>query len=166
VCRSSRRRRGRPHPRARARGDSRLARSAATATALSLETARLDAEVRLRARDVDASRRRLLVAVDDERRALEQRLSESAIVRLRLVDRLLLRRALERERRALWVAVDELTALGRGLYPPALARADLQEALRGLAQGSDVPVSVELDGNLGAIPRATEPQSGLSAQRC
>ena len=137
-----------------ATGDSRLARSAAAAAALSLETARLDAEVRLRARDVDVSRRRLLVAVDDERRALEQRLAERVLVRLRRVDRLLARRPLESQRQELWAAQAELVALGRGLYPPALARADLQEALRELASRADVPVSVDIDGDLGALPES------------
>jgi hypothetical protein len=116
-----------------ATADSQLAQSAAAAAALSLEAARLDAEVRLHARYVDTSRRRLLTAVDDERRLLEQRLSESVLVRLRQVDRLLSGRPFEQERRELWVAVDELVALGRGLYPPSLARSDLTRALREIA---------------------------------
>ena len=69
--------------------DSRLARSAASAAALLLESARLDAEVRLRMRDVAASRQRLLGAADAERQALEQRLAESVLLRLRRVDPLL-----------------------------------------------------------------------------
>lgn len=135
--------------------DSRLARSAASAAALLLESARLDAEVRLRMRDVAASRRRLLGAADAERQALEQRLTESVLLRLRRVDRLLARRSLERERRELWVAVEELVALGRGLYPPSLERADLARALREIADGSGVAVTTEIVGDPNLL---SEPQ--------
>lgn len=127
--------------------DAALARAAASAAAISLEAARLDAEVRLRAQEVTESRRRLLEAVDDERRALEQRLTERVLVRLRRVDRLLARRELEPQRLDLWAAQEELVALARGLYPPAVARANLGGALRELAARFELPVRVEIDGD-------------------
>ena len=139
-----------------ATGDSRLANAAAAAAALSLDAARLEAEVRARAHEVDGSRLRLMSAADEERRDLATRLSERVLVRLRGVDRLLAhpsgaRRA---ERDELAAAVAELVALGRGLYPPALARADLAGALRELAQRSPVQTTVEVDGDSSALPEA------------
>src|SRR5262249_26294262 len=101
--------------------DDGLAYAAAAAAALSLEATRLDAEVRVRAREVEQSRGRLLDAVDAERRALEERLSERVLTRLRHVDRLLAREAYEPQRRELWAATSELVTLARGLYPPAVA---------------------------------------------
>jgi signal transduction histidine kinase len=139
---------------ARAAPDARLARAAASAAALSLESTRLDAEVRARARDVAESRRRLLTAADDERRALEQRLSEDVLTRLRHVDRLLAGNGLAEERRELESAVQELVALGRGLYPPSLARSDPEEAFRELARRSPVPTTIELVGAFDALPEA------------
>lgn len=132
--------------------DAPLARAAASAAAISLEAARLDAEVRLHALQVTESRRRLLDAVDDERRALEQRLREHVLVRLRRVDRMLAQREFEPQRSALWAAQSELVALGRGLYPPAVARADLGGALRELATRFELPVRVEIDGDAARLP--------------
>ena len=134
--------------------DARLARAAAAAAAISLEAARLDAEVRLHALHVRESRRRLLDAVDDERRSLEQRLSERVLARLRRVDRLLARRPFEAQRSELWAAQSELLALGRGLYPPAVARADLGAALRELAARFELPVRVEIDGDAERLPES------------
>jgi signal transduction histidine kinase len=132
----------------------RFARAAAAAAALSLESARLDAEVRARAREVDESRRRLLTAADDERRALEERLSDDVLGRLRRVDRLLACGDFESERRELRGAIRELIALARGLYPPALARHDLAGALRELARRSPVPVTVDAADELEPLPES------------
>ena len=63
--------------------DPRLAAAAAAAAALALDAARLDAELRARATDMRASRRRLLSTADAERRALEQRLNDGVLARLR-----------------------------------------------------------------------------------
>jgi hypothetical protein len=131
--------------------DAALSRAAAAAAALSLEAARLDAEVRLRADEVIKSRRRLLEAADAERRALEQRLSERVLTRLRRVDRLLARRVYEPQRLELWAATSELRALARGLYPPVVARDDLRGALADLASRFELPVQVEIEGNPGVL---------------
>jgi signal transduction histidine kinase len=132
----------------------RLARAAAAAAALSLESARLDAEVRARAQEVETSRRRLLMVADDERRALEERLSENVLGRLRRVDRLLAAREFETERKELRDAVGDLVALARGLYPPALARRDLGSAILELARRSPVPVVVDLPDDLEPLPES------------
>ena len=104
-----------------------------------------------RAADVRASRRRLLTAADAERRALEQRLSDGPLAGLRRVDRLLdgspgtLRGELRDELRA---ATADLCDLGRGLYPPALTRADLAGALDEMARRSPVPTTIRITGDL------------------
>ena len=54
--------------------------------------------------------------------------------------------AREAQRRELWAAVEELVALGRGLYPPALARTDLPAALREVAARLSVPVELDVRG--------------------
>jgi signal transduction histidine kinase len=139
----------------RAGSDTRLAHAAASAAALSLEAARLDAEVRSRAREVEQSRRRLLSAVDEERRMLEERLRDLVLMRLGGVDRMLAGHGeLERERRELRVAVDELVALGRGLYPPTLARTDLERGLRETGRRLRLPLRVTVTGDASAVPDA------------
>jgi signal transduction histidine kinase len=132
-------------------GDLRLAASAAAAAALALDSARLEAAVHTHAADVRASRRRLLTAADAERRALEQRLSDGPLAGLRRVDRLLdgfhgtVTGELRDELRA---ATAELSDLGRGLYPPALTRADLSGALEEMARRSPVPTTLHILGDL------------------
>jgi hypothetical protein len=134
--------------------DDALAHAAAAAAALSLEAARLDAEVRVRAHEVDQSRRRLLDAVDAERQALEEQLSKRVLTRLGRVDRLLARRIYEPQRRELWAATSELVTLARGLYPPAVARADLRGALTELASRFDRPVELEIEGDPETLPQS------------
>ena len=137
-----------------ANGDPGLAQAAANAAALALEAARLDAEVRSSSRQVASSRRRILAAADDERRSLEQHLSDRVLSRLHRVDRLLAGHAREAQRRELWAAVGELVALGRGLYPPALARTDLPAALREVAARLSVPVELDLRGEPDELPES------------
>ena len=131
--------------------DPRLAAAATAAAALALDSARLEAELRASAAEVRASRRRLLTAADAERRALEERLNDRVLARLRRVVRLLESTA---QRDELGAAIDELTALGRGLYAPALLRTDVAQALTELASRSSVPVSVEVSGGAGAARRS------------
>ena len=135
-------------------GDPGLAQAAAHASALALEAARLDAEVRSRSRQVASSRRRILAVADDERRSLEQHLSDRVLSRLRRVDRLLTGHAREAQRRELWAAVEELVALGRGLYPPAIARTNLRAALREVAARLSVPVEFDFRGELDELPES------------
>jgi signal transduction histidine kinase len=136
--------------------DPRLARAAAAAAALALDAARLEAESRARALEIQASRLRLLGVADAERRELEQRLSDGVLVRLRRVARLLAAEGdpLAAEHAELEEAVGELLALGRGLYPPALDRADLAGALADVAGRSPVPTTVEVKGEVDTLPEA------------
>ena len=133
--------------------DPRLARAAAAAAAFALDAARLEAEVRTRAVEVSDSRRRLLSVADAERRSLEQRLNDGVLARLRRVERLFVTQAdagelLGAELRA---TIAELTALGRGLYPPALARVDIMRAITEIAERSPVPTVVEADGDFRSL---------------
>jgi signal transduction histidine kinase len=118
--------------------DRRLAEAAAAGAVLALDATRLEAEMRARAAEVAESRRRLLAVADEERRALGEELAGGPLARLR--------GALERlgdgeARTELEAAISELTALGTGLYPPALARADMAGAIAELCRRSPVPAS-------------------------
>jgi signal transduction histidine kinase len=135
-------------------GDQRLADAAAAAAALALDSARLEAALHARAADVRSSRRRLITAADAERRALEKQLSDGPLADLRRVDRLLEATTLNGPRDLrdeLHAAITELTALGRGLYPPALARAELAETLQELARRSPIPTTVDITGELSSL---------------
>ena len=76
------------------------------------------------------------------------------LTRLRRVDRLLAGRSGEAQRRELWAAVEDLVALGRGLYPPALARTDLPAALREVAVRLSVPVELDVGGKPDEMPES------------
>ena len=107
-------------------------------------------ELRATAAGLRASRRRLLTTADDERRALEERLNDRVLTRLRRVERLLAGDAARGELRAVQA---DLAALGRGLYPPVLVRADIREALSELAARAQVRTSVAIEGE-GDLPDA------------
>ncbi|MGO9899000.1 MAG: sensor histidine kinase [Solirubrobacteraceae bacterium] len=126
-----------------------LAEAAAAAAALALDGARLEAQVRASAAELRTSRPRLLTVADAERRALEARLSDEVLAPLRSVERLLQahpdRAAVISELRD---AITEVTALGRGLYPPALVRADLEAALDELLDRCPADATIEVRGDL------------------
>jgi hypothetical protein len=133
--------------------DPRLAEAAAAAAALLLDAARLDADLRGRAVEVHASRRRLLTVADAERRALEERLLEDVLSPLRRVQAVLERRSdASTVLNGLQDAMAEVVALGRGVYPPALVRGDLSAALRELADQCPGSTSVEVAGEIDGIP--------------
>ena len=70
------------------------------------------------------------------------------------------------ERAELHEAMGELLALARGLYPPALDRADLAGALTDVAARSPIPTTVEVRGDLHTLPEryraATDPRRRIS----
>ena len=133
-------------------GDARMAEAAAAAAALALDSTRLEAVVQARAAEVRASRRRLLTAADAERRVLEAQLSEGPLADLRRVGRLLpAANETTALRDELQAAIVELAELARGLYPPALVRAELAGAIEEMAQRSAVPVTVHVTGDLGVL---------------
>jgi signal transduction histidine kinase len=131
-----------------------IADAVARAARLAAANARLQRDVRAQAAELEASRRRLLVAGDAERRRLERRLREGPELRLvRLADHLERARPsvsgdvpplLEQAERRLASAIAELEELGRGLHPRLLSERGLEGALAELAERSVLPVEVSV----------------------
>lgn len=139
------------------------------AARLSLVNARLYAEVAVQIEELDASRRRVLEAADDERIQLARRLHEGAARRLDVFAGMLGRArdglgqddqeaaqrldaaALELER-----ALADVYALARGLHPRTLTEGGLRAALSELAQWSPLAVSIAVTPErFGAAVEAT-----------
>jgi signal transduction histidine kinase len=130
----------------------------AAAARLAAANARLQAEVRTQLAELRASRLRLVQAGDEERRRLEQRLHESAELRLERLARDLARtggqpgsgaEAADRIRRAeeqLALTLEELRELAAGLHPRVLGERGLAGALAALGERSPVPVDVAAPG--------------------
>ena len=108
--------------------------------------------MRASAAELRTSRQRLLTVADAERRALEARLSDEVLAPLRSVERLLQahpdRAAVIPELRD---AIAEVTALGRGLYPSALVRADLEAGLEELVDRCPADGTIEVRGDLTTV---------------
>jgi signal transduction histidine kinase len=125
---------------------------AASALSVSLATVRLQANIRERVADVQASTRRLLDAADSERRQL------ASDLRAR-VDPLLQQAAGELGSEPALLARlddvrDQLFRLAAGLDPLALHDGGLQPALRELASHAGLPTSVSVEA--GRYPPAVE----------
>jgi signal transduction histidine kinase len=114
------------------------------------------AELVSRAGDLRASRDRLIAAHDAERRRLERDLHDGAqqhlvalTVNLRLAQTISSRsperaaRLLAEQSAAARVAIETLTSLSRGIYPPLLAEEGLVPALRAAAATSPILVTVD-----------------------
>jgi signal transduction histidine kinase len=124
------------------------------AARLAASNARLQAEVRARLAELDASRRRLVQAGDDERRRLEQRLRDSAERRLTLLRQVLERAqegagagsqagaSLGRAEEQLEHTLEDLRELAAGLHPRDLSERGLGGALSSLAERSPIPVDL------------------------
>ena len=121
-----------------------LVEDIAAAARLAIANSRLQAQVRARVTEVDASRRRLVEAADDQRRQLERELRDGAERRLTAVAELLsaggpslaeLETGLEAARR-------ELRELARGIHPATLTDHGLLPALSELRARSPVPVEI------------------------
>jgi signal transduction histidine kinase len=118
--------------------------------------ARLQIEVRGRLAELEASRVRLLLSEDAERRRLEARLRDGAERRLLALEQTLERarartrggtesaRRVARAQEQLGRTLDDLRALARGLHPRALTEHGLCGGLTALAEGSHVPVQLSL----------------------
>jgi signal transduction histidine kinase len=109
-------------------------------------------EVEARLDELQAARRRLLMAADAEQRRLELRMSEGVARRLTALDDVLRAAGMVSPagaarvtgaRRELANTSDDLRALARGLRPPALDTG-LAGALAALARRSPVPVDVDV----------------------
>jgi signal transduction histidine kinase len=121
-----------------------------SATHLGLENERLQAEALTQLADLRASRARIVVTGDEERRRLERDLHDGAqqrLVGLSLALRLLRSRdgtgspqlaAAETELRA---AIDDLRALARGLFPVVLRDEGLGAALGALGETAPLRVT-------------------------
>jgi signal transduction histidine kinase len=110
---------------------------------LAVANVRRQAEILARAEEVAASRRRLVVAADAQRQALEGELRASAGQRLEAVARRLTPvDGLEAIRDELERARDDLERFARGLHPAALQRGGLPAALAELVAGSPLPVEL------------------------
>ena len=117
----------------------------AAATRLAVSNARLQAEVLERVAQVEASRRRIVVAADEERGRLERELRSGTQQRLARVAELVVDIDPELERQ-LEAAQAELDAFALGVQPRTLTEDGLAAALRELAERSSVPVAVAAPG--------------------
>jgi signal transduction histidine kinase len=124
----------------------------AAAVRLALGNVRLEADIRARVRDVEASRARLLRARDTERRRLESRLRAGVGRRLDVAAHSLgddpeLLPELDRIRA-------ELRRLAAGLHPHELERGGLAAAVPALADGA--PLAVDVSVECGRLDEAVE----------
>jgi signal transduction histidine kinase len=133
--------------------DPALLDAVAGAARLEAANSRLQADVRARVAELDASRRRLLEAGDEERSRLERRLHDGAERRLDVLSAMLreasagsdgdaAREAVERARRQLERTRADLHELAHGLHPRVLSEQGLAGGLRDLAAASPVEVDV------------------------
>jgi signal transduction histidine kinase len=136
--------------------DPRLLSAVASATRLAVSTARLQAEVRGRVAEVEASRRRILEASDRQRQLFEHELREGAERRLARVASLLddSGEALADVADALVAARAELREFARGLHPATLTERGLEAAVQELAGRTPFPVDVSVSGT--RFPPAVE----------
>jgi signal transduction histidine kinase len=112
---------------------------------VALDNRRLEADIRARVHDVDASRARLLQARDGERRRLETRLQAGVDRRLASAGRALAGSANNDELISeLQRARAELRRFAAGLHPRDLEAGGLAVALPELAAGAPLPVDVSV----------------------
>ena len=132
--------------------DRRLLESVAAAARMAVVNARLQAEARAQAGELEASRRRIVEAADAQRRRIERQLRAGAGRRLETVAALLA--GAGRVEHELAEARVELDEFARGLHPAALADGGLMPALAVLAERS--PVRAELNGTVARLPEPVE----------
>jgi signal transduction histidine kinase len=133
---------------------------------VALNKARLDSSLqeslerlRKQAAELQASRGRLVVAADAERRRIERNLHDGAqqhLVALSVKVRLLEQSAESDPERArslmkqlqddVTAAIEELRSLAHGIYPPLLSSAGLGVAMNAACRRAPLPASVETDG--------------------
>jgi signal transduction histidine kinase len=129
-----------------------VADAVSRAARLAAANAQLQRDIRAQAAELEASRRRLLVAGDAERRRLEHRLRRGAERRLAgLAAELAHARtsasggalaSLDQAERRLASTIADLEELGRGLHPRLLTERGLEGALAELAERSPLPVEI------------------------
>jgi signal transduction histidine kinase len=125
-------------------------------------------ELRHKAEELQASRARIVVAADAERRRIERDLHDGAqqrlvalAVKLRLARRMVdgdldeAKGMLDELRDEVKDAVEELRSLAHGIYPPLLLDQGLAAALGSAAQRATIPTRVEA-GPIGRYPGDVE----------
>jgi signal transduction histidine kinase len=147
--------------------EEKLVEDLAAQAGLVLRNARLTAELLANVAELQASRRRLVQAQDEERRKIERNLHDGAQqqlvavnVRLGLLQRQAedpekVKQAATRLQSAVTDALDDLRDLARGIYPPLLADQGLPEALAAQGRKAVVPTSLEPD-SVGRYPQEIE----------
>jgi signal transduction histidine kinase len=134
-----------------------LVRSVCAAAALTLENARLQAELRARLSELQASRARLVEATESERRRIERDLHDGTQQRLVSIamalglaesklaaDRPAVQPVLHEAREALSVALEELRELTQGIRPAILVERGLGAALDDLSRRAPLPVRLDV----------------------
>jgi signal transduction histidine kinase len=126
-----------------------------SAAQLAASNARLQAEVRARVVQLEASRRRILAARDEERQRLERRLHEGAEARLEELAATLrrgrgsasgerTRDQIARAQDQLVRTLEELRRLAHGLHPRVLSEHGLTDALAALAKDLPLPIDINV----------------------
>ena len=126
------------------------------------------AQLRRQAAELQASRSRLVAAADAERKRIERDLHDGAqqylvavSMKARLSERIAAaeperaRRLLEEVVQEAEAALEELRALGHGIYPPLLSSAGLADALAAACRRLSPPCDLDADG-LGRYPADVE----------
>jgi signal transduction histidine kinase len=145
-----------------------LVQSVCAAAALTLENARLQAELRARLAELQASRARLVEATESERRRIERDLHDGTQQRLVAVamalglaesklaaDRPAVQPVLREARDALTVALAELRELTQGIRPAILVERGLAAALDDLSRRAALPVRLDVTVG-GRLPEQVE----------
>jgi signal transduction histidine kinase len=145
-----------------------LVQSVCAAAALTLENARLQAELRARLAELQASRARLVSATETERRRIERDLHDGTQQRLvsiamalglaeskLAVDRRAVEPVLREARDALTVALAELRELTQGIRPAILVERGLAAALDDLSRRASLPVRLDI-AIRGRLPEQVE----------
>jgi signal transduction histidine kinase len=132
--------------------DPALLSAVGSAARLAVSNARLQAEVAARVGEVEASRRRIVEALDEQRRRLERELRDGAERRLAHVAELLADcdEPLADVRTGVDAAQAELREFARGMHPATLTEHGLGASVGELAERSPIPVEV-------AVPRGRFP---------
>ena len=122
-----------------------LSEALTRAARLAASNARLQADVRAQLDELQASRRRLVHAGDEERQRLERRLRDSVEAPLaRLATTIGGSASLARAQEQLARSLHELRELAAGLHPGGLDRGGLSGALESLASRTPVPVDLSV----------------------
>ena len=132
-----------------------LVQTAGAAAGLTLRNERLDAELRAKVAELQASRSRIVQAGYEQRRRLERDLHDGAQQRLMAlgIDLRMVRERIEHDPQGAAELLDEslhelneataeLRELARGIHPAVLTNRGLHAALKGLASRSPVPVEL------------------------